>query len=357
MIKQKGSVFLDSIISDIVAVLGVVLNGLPQGLLALSFGFASIPTAFAFLIGALGCGATQCIAPISFQAESITYAGTAGKDKQERVSMIFIGAAIMALIGLFGFLTRIIDFIGPNIAAGMMAGVGIMLAKVSLDMIKQDVKIGVVSTVTAVVVYAISRDLVYTITASVILSCIVARVIKVDEASVALPEDKIERQKIRISPAILRGALGMVCLNIGANISFGAITGSMAEASVNIDHLSVISSVADMASSFFGGAPVEAIISATGSAPHALWAGIAMMLLMAAILFFGILPKIGKYVPASSIAGFLFVLGIIVTVPGNAATAVAQDPMVGGITMAVTAISDPFLGMIAGIVARIIFGI
>lgn len=347
---------MESVFSDIIAVLGVILNGLPQGLLALSFGFASIPTAFAFVIGALGCGITSCIAPISFQAETITYAGTAGKNKNERISMIFIGAAIMAVIGIFGFLTRIIDFIGPNIAAGMMAGVGIMLARVSLDMLKGDVKVGVVSIVTAVVVYAFTKDLVYTITASVILSCIVAHFMKDEVHDLILPEDKIERQKIHMNVNILRGALGMVCLNIGANISFGSITGGMANANVNIDHLSVISSVADMFSSFFGGAPVEAIISATGSAPHALWAGIAMMLIMAAILFFGVLPKLGKYVPSSSIAGFLFVLGIIVTVPGNAATAVAAAPMVGGITMAVTAISDPFLGMIAGIIARFVFG-
>ena len=110
-----------------------------------------------------------------------------------------------------------------------------------------------------------------------------------------------------------------------------------------------------MVSSFFGGAPVESIISATGSAPHALWAGIAMMVVMGLILIFGLLPKIGKYVPSSSICGFLFVLGVFVTVPGNCATAVATTPMVGGITMAVTAVSDPFVGMLAGILARFIF--
>ena len=41
--------------------------------------------------------------------------------------------------------------------------------------------------------------------------------------------------------------------------------------------------------------------------------------------------------------------------PGNCATAVATTPMVGGITMAVTAVSDPFVGMLAGILARFIF--
>ena len=44
---------MSEFITDFLAIIGVVLNGLPQGLLALTFGFASIPTAFAFLIGAV----------------------------------------------------------------------------------------------------------------------------------------------------------------------------------------------------------------------------------------------------------------------------------------------------------------
>ena len=88
-----------------------MLNGLPQGLLALTFGFASVPTALAFFVGAVGNTITQSVAPISFQAETITYAGTAGKDRSERCTMIFIGGVIMALIGVFGLLTKIVNFV------------------------------------------------------------------------------------------------------------------------------------------------------------------------------------------------------------------------------------------------------
>ena len=35
-------------LQDILAAIGVVLNGIPQGLLALSMGFASVPTALGF---------------------------------------------------------------------------------------------------------------------------------------------------------------------------------------------------------------------------------------------------------------------------------------------------------------------
>ena len=70
---------MKAILTDLLAIIGVVLNGLPQGLLALTFGFASVPTALAFFVGAVGNTITQSVAPISFQAETITYAGTAGK--------------------------------------------------------------------------------------------------------------------------------------------------------------------------------------------------------------------------------------------------------------------------------------
>ncbi|MGG7179358.1 NCS2 family permease [Clostridium paraputrificum] len=344
---------MSDIFTDFLAILGVILNGLPQGLLALTFGFASIPTAFAFLIGAVGNLLTGSVAPISFQAETITYAGTAGKNMKERLSMIFIGAAIMTFIGMFGFLSKIVDFIGPTITSGMMAGVGIMLAKVSMDMIKSAKVVSIISIATAVIIYFASNDLVLTITISVVISSIVGNILDKEMRNVEIPKEKIEKRKLGFNGRILRGALGMVCLNIGSNIAFGQITGSMANTEVNIDHLSVISSVADMFSSLFGGAPVESIISATGSAPHPLAAGIIMMVIMAAILFFGLLPKIGKYVPSQSISGFLFVLGILVTVPGNAAAALAgADSFVGGVTMGVTAISDPFFGMLAGVIAR-----
>ena len=85
------------------------------------------------------------------------------------------------------------------------------------------------------------------------------------------------------------------------------------------------------------------------------------MAIMAAILFFKLLPKIGKYVPSSSIAGFLFVLGAIVTLPGNATAALtgteASSPIVGAITIIVTAIADPFLGLLAGVVMEFLLGL
>lgn len=354
--KKKGVFFMD-LWKDILAILSVILNGLPQGLLALSFGFASIPTGFAFLVGAIGSALTGCVSPISFQAETITLAGTIGDNHKERLSMIFYGGLIMALIGIFGLMGKITDFVGPVITSGMMAGVGIMLTKVSIGMTKKNKIIGAVSIACGIITYLLTKDLVYTIAVSVVLSSIVYNVINRNEKHPVIQKETIKRQGILFNSKILRGAMGMVCLNIGANIAFGNITGQLANKNVNIDHLSVISSIADMVSSFFGGGPVESIISATGGAPHALIDGIAMMTLMAIILFAGLLPKIGKYIPTESIAGFLFVLGAIVTVPVNAAAAlgstVPNGSVIGGVTMTVTAITDPFIGMIAGLLLKL----
>ncbi len=74
-------------LQDLLAALGVVLNGIPQGLLALSFGFAALPTAFAFIVGIIGTSFFHSVAPISFQAETITLAGRLSKKKNERIKL------------------------------------------------------------------------------------------------------------------------------------------------------------------------------------------------------------------------------------------------------------------------------
>lgn len=271
----------------------------------------------------------------------------------------------MLLIGIFGLLESLITWIGPAITTGMMAGVGIMLSKVSWDMAKGDKISGITSMVSALVVYFATKDLVYTITASVILSSAVSYFYQKKNDGNAVKQESIKEgfkpQKLIMNAGVIRGALAMVCLNIGANIAFGKINGEIADKTVNVDVLTIISSLADMVSSFFGGAPVEIIISATASAPHAVWSGVLMMALMAIILVTGTLPKIAKFVPSASIAGFLFVLGAIVTLPGNAIATLtgegAGSGIVGAITMVVTAITDPFLGMLAGVIVQFLMNV
>ena len=74
--------------TDLLTALAVVINGIPQGILALSFGFAAFPTAIAFLVGVAGSLAFNSVATISFQAETITLAGSLGRNIRERLSQI-----------------------------------------------------------------------------------------------------------------------------------------------------------------------------------------------------------------------------------------------------------------------------
>ena len=179
--------------------------------------------------------------------------------------MIFLGGVIMTIIGAFGLLTKIVDFIGEDVSYGMMAGVGIILTKAAIDMIRKDAISGGVSLAAALITYFFTRDssnaLVYTIVISVVASCSASAIFKKEKANIVVENDGCVRQKFTINSSVIIGALGMVCLNIGSNISFGGITAGMATSgNYNVDHLTVISSVADMVSSFFGGAPVESIM-------------------------------------------------------------------------------------------------
>ncbi len=60
-------------IADLLAAIGVVLNGIPQGIMAMGLGFAVFPTTFSFVLASAVNGAFGSVAPISFQAESLAY--------------------------------------------------------------------------------------------------------------------------------------------------------------------------------------------------------------------------------------------------------------------------------------------
>lgn len=348
---------------DILAAIAVVINGLPQGLLALTFGFAAFPTALAFLVGPIGMVVFGQIAPISFQAESIVLAGTLGKDRDERLNIVFFTGIAMAIIGGIGLLQPTINFIGPAILNGMMAGVGITLAKVSIDMIKGNLVVGGVSLASAILTYFITDDLVYTIVASVFVSSIIWIFLKKDKKNdgnneeVDLKYEKLIPLKIKVNYNIIRSVLALITMQVGGNIAYASITGSLANRATNVDYVTLYSGIGDAVSAFFGGGPVEAIISGTAVAPSPLWSGIIMMLIMAAILFARLLPRIAKYVPSESIAGFLLVLGAIIVFPANIGLGIEANPVIAGVTTIVTASTDPFIGMVSGIIVRFLINV
>ena len=102
-------------LKDLIAAIAVVLNSLPPAMLALTFGFAAFPTALAFVVGGIGMLLTGQVAPISLQTESIVLAGNLGKDRVERLNIVFFTGILMSIIGLFGLLEATIGFIGVTI--------------------------------------------------------------------------------------------------------------------------------------------------------------------------------------------------------------------------------------------------
>jgi AGZA family xanthine/uracil permease-like MFS transporter len=378
---------MEGLLTDILAALAVVLNGIPQGLLALTYGFAALPTAIAFVIGMGGALAFNSVATISFQAETITLAGTMGSNIKERLSLIFWGAIFLLIPSILGLNEAIIDWIGPIIVFSMMAGVGIMLAYVAINLWQSEKIVGSSSMITALIVWFITKDLANTIIISIFVSIAIFNILKISYIKNLLKEKfsyKIEEENILLAnekfqfgniiwrfwenKRVLIGALSIACLNIGANISFGKITGSIAGVNTNIDHLAIYSSLADIGSSLFGGGPVEAIISGTATAPHPVLASVIMMGIMAVILLLKFLPKIGKFVHKSTIAGFLFVLGVFVTFSTNIFNAIVTIPevaggpfgftpwgMIIGATVLVSARFNPFFGLLSGVIIKILF--
>lgn len=365
-------------LTDFMTALAVVVNGIPQGLLALVYGFAALPTAFAFLVGIAGSLYYNSVVTISFQAETITLAGSLGHSVRERLSIVFWGAVFLMIPSFFGLNGKIVSFIGPVIVNSMMAGVGLMLANVSLSLLMSERYSGTFSAVVALVIWFLTGDLAWTIIISVIAATVLynyllrVRHMPLDKTKVDISGERLTfgniEWRIWRHGRIFSGALAMACINIGANISFGKITGSLAGAATDIDHLAVYSSLADLVSTLFGGAPVETIISGTATAPNPLRSSVMMMAIMAVLLAFRLLPAIGRYVHRSSIAGFLLVLGVFVTFMNNVALAMLSVPggvsagfgftpwgMVVGATVFASARWNPFIGLLAGVVARFLF--
>lgn len=362
----------------LLAVIAVIINGVPQLLYAQARGFALKPAGFAYLVGAFGNLLTGSVTPISSQAETITVASV-DKDLRNNVSAVLFAAVLMVILGLCGGVTRIADFAGTAVVSGMMSGVGLMLAGVSWDMLKQERRVTLVSMISAIIAYALfindGNKVVWTIFISVAVSTadfLFLQKRRVDLSTVVEEGRKpVEMSgewrfwkkeywsdfkfiKPTINATVILSALSIMMLNVGANISFGGITASIAGTQQNFDHLSIINSLADVPSAIFGGPPIEAIISGTAGAPWPVACGIAFMIAMAVLILTGLVGRLGRYLPAQSISGFLLVIGFALTFAPNLATVAASDnSMSGYIALGVTAWSkNPFLGMVVGVLVR-----
>lgn len=356
---------------DIVSIIGALSDAIASGLIALYYGFLAFPTGIAFALAALLAIVWGMVTPISFQAETIVLAGSMGKNLRERISIVLLCGIVMTVLGTFGLLGTVVDYIGEIILAGMLAGVGVILVKTSIDIARDSLKAGIGSFLSALPVWFLTENLAYTVVASLIFGTIVHHLIKKDfnppaegdEETVGdgsgtfmenMKKQLVLQKPILNSWRIWKAVFALIALQIGTFISYGSITASIANTGFSVDKLTITSGLAQVVSSIFGGAPLSPIVSITADANHPLDAAVIFMAIMAFILLLFLLPKIGKLIPVGATAGYLFIIGAIIVIPDNLVAAVQGGNMVGIITFVITAISDPFIGMLAGILAQFV---
>lgn len=356
-------------INDVFSVIGMIFDAIPQALLAMGFGFGMFPTGITFIVGAFLMVLFGQVVPISFQSETIALVGSMGKNRNERFNIIFYAGILEVVLSLFGAFQFITRSVGNAVMLGVMAGVGIILARIGVDQMKGDRLVGGSSIVSAVITYFITKDTVTAIIVSVVLSTVISLIrsgyqkshgLDTDNIALASKEDKfvdkISFLKFNWNGNIVRGVLSMLALEIGGNIAYSKVTAQMAHSTLNVDHITLSSGIGDMLSGFLGGSPIQTVISATGAAPHPMLSAFVFMIIMAILLLTHSISKLGKIIPGASIAGFLFVLGALVVFPENVGAAVTAQPLVAGVAVIVTAMIDPFSGLAAGFVAKIILG-
>lgn len=383
---------------DVLAAFSMLADVIGEALIAVSLGWAIKPAGIGFIIG-MGLLITfRTVAPVSFEVESLTIVSKIAKRKWHVMIYAVILAGIAGVIlGSLGLISAIVDFIGPSIQYGMMTGVGIILAIVALDLIKENRIIGIVSSAVAFIVFFATIDdpssIIYALAASVVVSVVVARFVKFDpilpdqsreKFSLILPlrnlgslfrkfqtdEDvpvgvgkkaKVIKLLTRNDKILLvRAALALIALRLGTGIAYPAINTDIAGIDTvtgsghNIfDVNSIIAGISGASSAFFGGVPLEPIISGTAASPNPVFSAALMMGLAAVILLLGWVGKIAKYIPIQAVTGFLLLLGALIIFPENAPLAMQENPLVGGVTAVVTgATMDPFIGMIAGLITK-----
>jgi AGZA family xanthine/uracil permease-like MFS transporter len=391
----------------IVAVVFVAINGITMLAWATQMGFKMKPTALAYFFAAIANLFTGNVIPLSGQSSILTVSNFV-KNANERVAALIIATVVMVPLGIFGVVSTVVDFAGPPVIFGMMAGVGLMVAGISIDIFKQDKRTGAVAFIFALLTWwqtvGNPHQLVYVIAVSVTAATLdflflqkdpvsgqrgrrvnLKNIAKENGFTSDMPEDMEEDEnyrfwkkeywqgfkitKPRFSFMSVYYAFAFVCISLGTIIAFGNITAGMAGVPNPVDKLTVINGLVDIPTVLFGGMPIEVIISATANSPWPVLAGILMMTLLGFLLLFGLVSRLIKFLPAQSIVGFLFIIGFFSTFRPNLVnafnTALASDGVTATLhtgntsqaaaALLITAVTkNPFLGLAAGVLVRYI---
>ena len=348
-------------IQNILGAIGCAMDVISAIILAISLDFSVIPSMLGFFIAGIGMVLFRQVSPVSIPTEQILLIHRFSKDRNERASMVLYAGALIFVLGITGLIGTTMDFVGTTILSAVMAGVGIMLFRISIDMVREDVLPAILSIATAFPVYLISKNLIYTVIACILLSTVVWNIVNREKIrakqSPDLSKEKFQLIKLKFNSKVLRGSLALFTLMLGGIISDGMLTAKLAGINGSPDSMSLYVGLANIFSGLFGGTSLGTIISGTGSAPDPLLSGVLVMGIIVVLLAFKVIPRVSRFIPSQSLAGFLCVLGSLVVFPENAATALSASPAIASVAMLVTAILDPFLGMCAGILMRLLLSL
>ena len=314
----------------------------------------------------------QSVVPVSFQVEGLTIVSRRNNgDWRGMCYTAMLAGIVGAILGLIGVYGAIVGFIGEAIQGGMMVGAGLILTIVAFDILRQNWKIGLTSALVAYLLFILVPNpdwgLIIALAGSVTAGVIAGRILGAYEPVVSKPEiEKVsliprswkDIKTYLTKPSVIRATLAILALRTGTSIAYGGVDSTiLAGVAANPDAVNVSSGVASLFSGMFGGANIEPIISATAAAPHPIFSGVLMMVLMGVLLLSGVLPKLGRWVPTQAIVGFLLVLGTLIVIPENISYLMA-DPLPGAVAVGVTAAAiDPFLGMVVALIVRALIGI
>jgi adenine/guanine/hypoxanthine permease len=350
---------------DILIAILSQLDVISGSVLALHYGFAMLPSAIGYMTGAIGTLITGNATPVSFMYESMVLSYGLSSKFRDRISMILLAALITGVLGVFGLPQLIVESVGKDIFLAMLAGVGLYLARVGLNIAKIETLIGIPCFVVAIITQLLTNDLLWTVSISIMLGMgihlfrIYVIKIKPPSGNIKLPEylsfkDMFRKEMKFIKPAIslniIIGALALSVLTIGGNVAYTAFTADISKTKPTYNAGTIISSIADFASSSFGGANMELIISPTAASENAVRAAFLYMSIAAILLATGFVHKAARFLPTSAMGGYLFVIGAFLMFPDYAKQAFdSGNTLAVALTITMTSLVNPLVGLVTGI--------
>lgn len=363
----------------IIAALGMTADGLAEGLYAIRHRFRARAASIGYAIGAALGWFYQVVTPVTFTVESITVASHSVKKPPQIFYVVALSAVPSIVLGLFGWYSAFVEWLEPAVVAGVIAGVGIILTRVGVGYLRERPAVAVPSVLVGLAAYAVTENLVLVIIVST-LAGTAARYLLPDRLQPGAAEHRNQdrdadqesraiddegeagswarrswrgvrpiplRWREMIAPTVLVGAFSVFALRTGAVVSYDRVNSDLTGENPELDGVTVMAGVASLVSGLLGGPPLETTPAPMADTQAPVFSTVLFMAVMAVVTFFGLVGKLGRYVPLQAIAGFLIVIGVPIIMPENLPT-VSEAPLAGGTALIVTALSNPFYGLIAG---------